>query len=170
MNTNSIEFQENNTEEFNKFQLIADYNNCISRGIDSYSYSFLRVLSSMEKKRFINKMDSDMIMYFYKMRSIKTMDWFKILDNILLESEYYIYRKSYWCENAGRTEVSKFKSSTITLIRIILGEKNDNTPKIKKMRINLLIEDNYVKIINKIKPASWTNHKYLLDSTEDEIM
>ena len=53
MNTNSIEFQENNTEEFNKFQLIADYNNCISRGIDSYS--FLRVLSSMEKKRFINK-------------------------------------------------------------------------------------------------------------------
>ena len=104
-----------------KNQLITDYNSCI--GNDASGYCFLRVLSGKEKSRFIDKMESGLVDYCYRTRAIKTIDWMRILDNIVLETEYYVYRKSYWGENAGRSVVSPQKTSTMALVRVISGAR-----------------------------------------------
>ena len=173
-----------------KNQLITDYNSCI--GNDASGYCFLRVLSGKEKSRFIDKMESGLVDYCYRTRAIKTRDWMRILENIVLETEYYVYRKSYWGENAGRSVVSPQKTSTMALVSVISGarakvsedetdgrnEEDEYTGLIKGIsrlrltankRVNLLIEDNHVAIINKVKPACWSNDSYVLDDTEDEI-
>eukprot|EP01036_Dinobryon_divergens_P025218 gene25218-33744_t len=170
-----------------KNQLISDYNSCI--GNEASGYCFLRVLSMQEKIRFIEKMESDLVDYCYRTRAIKTMDWMRILKNIVLETEYYVYRKSYWGENAGIAVVSPHKTSTMVRVCQISGarakvseddidEKNEEDGLIKgisrlrltaNMRVNLLIENNHVAIIDKVNPAYWSNDSYVLDDTEDEI-
>ena len=113
-------------------------------------------------------MDFELLLNCYETRSINTVDWFTILDNIILDTEYHIYRKSYLGENAGCTKVSTIKTNTMTLIGVISGIKDaDNT---KKTKVKLLLENNQLKIINKIIPASWSNNKYLLNNTENTIM
>lgn len=173
-----------------KNQLISDYNRCI--GNEASGYCFLRVLSKNEKIRFIDKMESDLVVYCYRTRAIKTMDWMRILKNIVLETEYYVYRKSYWGESAGIAVVSAHKTSTMVRVCVISGarakvseddidennEEDEYTGLIKgvsrlkvtaNMRVNLLIEDNHVAIIDKVNPASWSNDSYVLGDTEDEI-
>jgi hypothetical protein len=164
---------ENNTLDMNhvkitKSQLISDYNECMT--CQTNGYSFIRVLSAKEKQRFIDRMEDNMLLYCYKNRSIKTFNWIQILENILLETEYHIYRKSYWGENGGSKKATTLKTNTMTLVYIITGIKDNNLHKVKKTRVNLLLENNHLKIIDKINPSSWSNDKYLLDNTEDEIM
>ena len=168
-----------------KNQLIRDYNSCI--GNESSGYCFLRVLSAKEKRRFIDKMEPDLVDYCYRKRAIKTLDWIRLLKNIELETEYHVYRKSYWGENAGREVISPYKTATMTLVCMISGVRaEEETNKedeyiglIKEFsyfryfcfgfsrirvtanrRLNLLIADNHVAIINKVKPAIWSNRSY----------
>eukprot|EP00981_Chlorochromonas_danica_P000525 scaffold106_cov177-Ochromonas_danica.AAC.9 len=133
-------------------------------------------------------MDDELVLYCYKTRSIRTSDWLRILESIPLETEYYIYRRSYWGENAGRDSISPRKTSTMTLVCVVSGvreicynEAEDNTDDMVssliggvsqlalKTRVNLLLENNHVKIINKVKPSSCSNDAYQLDDTENEI-
>lgn len=212
-----------------KNQLISDYHECI-KNLES-GYCFLRVLKGNEIRRFIDTMEGGLVDDCYRTRAIKTTDWMRILRSIELECEYYVYRKSYWGENAGRTVVSPKKTSTMTLVSVISGarakvseddrksywgeksgralvsrkktstmmtlvsfisgarakvlkdeievknEEDECTGLIEGFsrlgltikRVNLLIEDNHVAIIDKVKPAYWSNDSYELDDTENVI-
>lgn len=154
--------------EVDRSELVSDYNQCGS--CQTNGYGFLRVLSAKEKKRFIERMEPDTLLFCYKTRSIKTLDWIRILKNISLETEYHIYRKSYWGENGGSIKVSTFKTPSMVLVCVISGVKYNNPYNVKKIRLNLLLENNRITIIEKINPAFWKNDKYQLDSTEDLIM
>jgi hypothetical protein len=131
-------------------------------------------------------MDPNLVDYCYQTQSIKTVDWMRILENIILESEYYVYRRSYWGENAGNMVISSLKTVTMVLVRVISGDNEeeqvisgDNEEEtislispirsIKK-RVNLLIENNNISIINKIIPAYFVNNSYLLNSTENILI
>ena len=167
-----------NIRNVTKIQFISDYNMCRNNNI-IVGYSFLRVLTLGEKRRFIDKLEAcGILVNCYRTRTIKTKDWIHILENIKLETDYYVYRLSYWGENCGKNEGrnSRWKSRTMVLVRIILGERSEQNAeccgfqrKERKQRINLLIKDNHIDIIDKVIPSIWSNNLYELDNTEDEI-
>ena len=148
-----------------KITLIKDYNDCFDKG----GYSFLGILSNKEKIEFIKHLDSTLVDHCYKTRSIKTTDWvriLRILESCGLENDYYIYRRAYWGECAGRTKNDpSYKVASVVLMRIVFAAAA-TTP---KKRVNVLIENNRVSRIQHFSQCPWSNRNYILDETEADL-
>lgn len=146
--------------------LINDYND----DKNNTNYSFLRVLSKKEKTSFIHyiQQQPDLLKQCCQTRTIKTYDWIDVLEHLPLETEYHLYRKAYWGENAGKQAVSPVKTDTMALVCIITGvyQQQDHHP----IRLSLLLENNQVSILRNVVPASWSNDRYVLDSTENLLL
>lgn len=150
-----------------KSEFIKKYNESVANKNDEYT--FLRVLSYKEKQRFVGAMSSNVALNCLESGSIKTLDWVRILSNIELETEYYVYRLAYWNECGGSSKITSFKSNNMALVCIISGLKNEMSD-LKKPRLLLLIKNNKIQIVDKIKPSYWSNSYYELDETENVLM
>jgi hypothetical protein len=135
--------------EIDRHELVENMDNWPTR------FCFIKCLESSDTESFILEYikvvnaESDEVKYF-RQGYIRVSTWLRIMKKIDLQHRYCVYRKSYWGENTGKSDVSPQKVSYKSLL-VEFGYDHQITC------VNLLIADRHISRMHMFRRSNFVN-------------
>jgi hypothetical protein len=150
-------------------------------------YCFLKVLNRDDRVEFLRRMPKILMVDSYKRRAMRLGRWVVMMSHIQLTTNYVVYRRCYWGENVGRTNVVERKSDFIVPVWIFKKAVHSNHGSdiisgliamfqtlmiAAEEEVKILVDENHMEVIThpfgRYTLSRWENKEFRLE-TDDYV-